>query len=194
MNTQTLKILNLESNKILEQILDVIIETGGIIYGGAVRDLIRNKSPRDIDVFYSPSSKVGHPLDMEFFLTALNTKFPTFVNAWMDAPLDDYGQTYEETTVEIWREELGWIDREHDYQIHLVSGKKEEIPTQDQKFLDFDINSLYIDRDGSIKCAIKNECPSRIIKRIQNGKCKSMRNNISIRRLHRVLKMNFCED
>lgn len=184
----------------LVDLFRAILESGGVIHGGCLRDLIRYGSFRveDVDIYYDSSlikkSIIFNP-EIINNLTRFIKLTPSFNHIdhlhWIDSPPDDRG-------IRIDQFELGVPCKGYPEHYYL----DEEVIVLDLIFregsfetksnlLDFDINSLYILPDGDISSSLGSDKVSSIIYNIRNSKCRIMRSDINSQRINHLLRKGY---
>lgn len=188
----------------LAELFQALLESGGVIHGGCLRDLIRDNVHyhfHDIDTYYDNESKLANQVTvfnssvikpLEKYIKAK----PSFKNidrlTWIDAPLDDYG--YEIDKIELgvpckgykhraYREEYPMIE------IDIMYRKKKF--TAKNNFLDFDINSLYLLPDGTISSSLGHDKVDKVVSNIKEGKCRLMRSDVPDWRIEHILSKGY---
>lgn len=184
----------------LVDLFRAILESGGVIYGGCLRDLIRYGTFRvkDVDVYYdSFSTKKSVIFNPEIInnLTRLIKSKDSFHHIdhlhWIDSPVDDYRNRVDQF-------ELGVPCKgypEHHYldeevivlDLMFREGRFETL----NSFLDFDINSLYILPDGNISSLLGNDKVDSIISNIRSRKCRIMRSGVLSNRINHILDKGY---
>jgi hypothetical protein len=184
----------------LVDLFRAILESGGVIYGGCIRDLIRYGSFQvtDVDVYYDSSlikkSVVFNPEIVNNLTRHIKSK-PSFNHIdhlhWIDSPVDDYNDRVDQF-------ELGVPCRgypEHHYldeevivlDLMFRDGNFETL----NSFLDFDVNSLYILPDGDISSSLGVAKVNAIISNIRSGKFRIMRSDVPACRINHILYKNY---
>jgi len=180
----------------LVDLFRAILESGGVIYGGCIRDLIRYGVFRvvDVDIYYDSNlikkSVIFNPEIVNNLTRHIKSK-SSFHDIdqlhWIDSHVEDYFNRFDQF-------ELGVPCKgypEHHYlneeivvlDLMFRDGKFDTI----SNFLDFDINSLYILPDGDISSSLGNDKVNTIISNIRNRKCKIMRSGLDDWRVNHIL-------
>lgn len=177
----------------------LLIKSGGIIYGGAVGDLFRNEeySPIDFDVYYSHKSLLAENVFKHKHGKLINSvAVDEFIGQMAGLgkhivwdSVSDYECYNEENNVRI----INLLPN-LTATIHLVSSAEiycDNLPTEDLSFLDFDVNSLYIDSNGEFQSTLGKDKFKSIIDSIKNNRCKLMRSDVDSYRIEYFLKKGF---
>lgn len=182
-------IRDLISNNKLLQVLEVLLETKGVIHGGVLRDLIVGAPFKDIDVYYDSSSNLM-PSDQVFnsrIFDSLRNRFKCkellsdYKLDWINEPLDDYGY-------ELGTETLSLYKNNNSFNINLLYFKESFAPAN---FLDFDINSLYVLPDGTISSFLGHDSIDKVVKNIVQKQCKLLRPDLSSDRIKYILDKGY---
>lgn len=183
----------------LVDLFRAILESGGIIYGGCIRDLIRYGifRSKDIDVYYD-SSVFDRSIifNRQFFnnLTKHIKATPSFNHIdhlhWIDSPVSDHGVRIDQ--FELGVPCKGFIKHHYLNEEVVVL----DLIFRDGEFLnkiipDVDINSLYLLPDGTISSSLGLDKVNSIISNIRNRKCRILRDSISPDRLHYILDKGY---
>lgn len=186
----------------LVDLFRAILESGGIIHGGCLRDLIRHGifQSKDIDIYYDldcgDTRRSKFNSETVNYLTDFIKKKPSFQNVdrlhWIEYPIDDYHRLDKfEVGVpcEGFRKPLHYHINEEVIVLDLMCQKNKFTTTN--TFLDFDINSLYILIDGTITSYLGEEKVPTIISNIRNGKCRLMRSDLDDARINHILEKGY---
>ena len=199
-----MKVYDILPDPRLAELFEALLESGGVIHGGCLRDLIRDNvyyKFHDIDVYYDHESKLAQQVtvfnsSIIKHLEAYIKLKPSFKNidrlTWIDSPLDDYG--YEIDKIELgvpcegykhqaYREEYPMVG------VDLMYRKKKF--TAKNNFLDFDINSLYLLPDGTISSSLGSDKVEKVISNIKEGKCRIMRSDLPDWRITHILDKGY---
>lgn len=184
----------------LVDLFRAILESGGVIYGGCIRDLIRRGTFKviDVDIYYDSSaikkSVIFNPEIVNNLTRHIKSKL-SFNHIdhlhWIDSHVDDYLDRVDQF-------ELGLPCKgypEHHYldeevivlDLMFRDGKFETLSS----FLDFDINSLYILPDGDISSSLGDDKVGAVISNIRSNKCRIMRSDLSNQRINRILEKGY---
>lgn len=184
----------------LVDLFRAILESGGVIYGGCIRDLIRYGTfqVRDVDIYYDSSlikkSVVFNPEIVNNLTRHIKSKY-CFQNIdhlhWIDSPVDDYNDRVDQFELGVpckGYPEHHYLDEEV---IVLDLIFREGNFETTRKNLDFDINSLYILPDGDINSSLGSDKVTSIISNIRSGKCRIMRSDVDSQRINHILRKNY---
>jgi hypothetical protein len=187
---------------------DSIIKSGGIIFGGVVRDFFGAGSctdfdPKDVDIFYPYQSPLSVKSNYRLFDYASVYNFKEMIREgckesfgdekpfrfnWLQGLRPKYDLI--ETSIQV-------IDLTYKpITLHLSRNEyskcnKDILPTSNLDFLDFDINSLYIDYNGHIKSTLGEDNLLKVISNIKQHRCKLMRPNVPEERIRYMLNKGF---
>ncbi len=157
------------------------VSTGGIIYGGFVRDMVAGKGKpgryKDIDIFYH---KDNPNFNISLFSVGLKPKLKSF---WYDK----YSLRTYRSNVDSYLVHTGTNQKE--FKLNFVKNfnhSEDILPTANLDFLDFDINTLYLGKKGEILCTLGP--PEPIISNIYNKQCSIINKNISRNRLYKFTR------
>lgn len=195
-----MNIFNILPDPRLVDLFRAILESGGVIHGGCLRDLIRYGTfqVEDIDIYYNTSlmkkSVIFNPEIINNITKFIKSK-PSFSSVdhlhWIDCPVDDYGSRIDQFQLGVPCKgfpEHHYLDEEVIVlDLMFREGNFETI----SNYLDFDINSLYILPDGDISSSLGIGKVRSVISNIRNGKCRIMRSDVGDRRIQHVLNKNY---
>lgn len=187
----------------LVDLFRAIIESGGVIHGGCIRDLIRYGvfQSKDIDVYLelncSESKKSRFNSETINYLTDFIKSKPSFEQVdrlhWIESPTDDYSYRADKFEVGVpcqgFRKPLHYHKDEEVIVLDIMCPRKkfQTINT----YLDFDINSLYIMPDGTINSYLGIDKVPSVISNIRNTKCRLMRSDLDDLRIRHILEKGY---
>lgn len=176
----------------LVDLFRAIIESGGVIHGGCIRDLIRYGTfqSKDVDIYYD--SSIFNKLIVDNLTKLIKSK-PSFHRIdhlhWIVKAIDEHESLLDKL-------ELGlpvkgfrknsYLDKEA-IVLDLIF-REGKFSSKD---LDFDINSLYILPDGTISSSLGDDKVKTIISNIRNNKCRIMRSDVANRRINHILEKGY---
>jgi len=181
-------------------LFDVILKSEGTIHGGCLRDIFMGGSytPKDIDIYYNNQSRIAKKSrcneDFVRSFMGIFHKHPLFKGMhlhWLDEPLDDYSIGFEHCELGI--SHTNDVDDKYNcypYILDCLSGGLDSLK-EDNYFLDFDINSLYLEPDGIINSFIGKEKVPQIVENIRSRKCRLMRSDVDDDRITHILDKGF---
>lgn len=175
-----------------------ILESGGLIHGGCIRDLFHKEDYifHDIDIYFSNLNGFSwdkDKLDYRFicFLSNLVAKQHSLQDTYLeqvDGDLNNSGYFLPEfKNCKLRVRRYPWDKPE--VLLDIIYRPAEF--TAKNNFLDFDINSLYVLPDGTLSSSLGADKVELIIDRIKNNQCKLMRADVPEARIKHILDKGF---
>lgn len=184
----------------LVDLFRAILESGGVIHGGCIRDLIRygNFQVRDVDIYYDSSliqKTISYNSETINNLTNLIKSKPSFQHIdyfrLINSPINtDYDVKVDQFELGIpctgYRQHY---DLEEEVIVIDLIFRKGSFESRNN--LDFDINSLYVLPDGTISSLLGADKVSTVISNIRNRKCRLMRSDVLSDRINHMLDKGY---
>ncbi len=203
-NNNLLHFDNFKTNSVNDNIINKLLDSGGIIYGGYLRDIISNKNHSDIDVYFPYYSIFGKFITEHYYDLHSYDSIRFFYEGIMhNIGMFSWGKgihTKQNKTIyknKLFVEKYSAIKlpvynslNKIEY-VNIISpiSSQDMVPTADFNFLDFDINTLYLEKDRILKSTINDTVD--VINNIKNKKCKIMRSDVDKDRIIHILNKGY---